>query len=48
MLMLELALTLFGVTYSGLMPVFAGLWNLESEGYGFLLAASGVVRCWRR
>jgi len=39
---LELALTLFGVTYSGLMPVFASLWNLESEGYGFLLAASGV------
>ncbi len=42
LLVLELALTLFGVTYSGLMPVFAGLWNLESEGYGFLLAASGV------
>lgn len=39
---LELALTLFGVTYSGLMPVFADLWNLQSEGYGFLLAASGV------
>jgi MFS family permease len=39
---MELALTLFGVVYSGLIPVFAGLWNLKSEGYGFLLAASGI------
>lgn len=42
LLLLELSLTLFGVIYSGLMPVFAELWNLKSEGYGFLLAASGI------
>ena len=42
LLLMELALTLFGVIYSGLMPVFAELLNLKSEGYGFLLAASGI------
>lgn len=42
LLLLELALTLFGVIYSGLMPVFADLLNLKSDGYGFLLSASGI------
>jgi MFS family permease len=42
LLVLELALTLFGVAYSGLMPVFADKWNLQSTGYGFLLSASGI------
>jgi MFS family permease len=42
LLLMEVSLTLFGVIYSGLMPVFADLLNLKSEGYGFMLAASGV------
>ncbi|HSW58016.1 MAG TPA: MFS transporter, partial [Dehalococcoidales bacterium] len=42
LLLMELTFTLFGAIYSGLMPVFAGLLNLQSQGYGFLLAASGI------
>lgn len=41
-LVMELALTLFGMCYSGLMPVFSELLGVESEGYGFLLASSGI------
>jgi predicted MFS family arabinose efflux permease len=41
-LVMELVITIFGMCYSGLMPVFADLLNLKSEGYGFLLAASGI------
>jgi MFS family permease len=42
LLVMELVITIFGMCYSGLMPVFAELLNLKSEGYGFLLAASGI------
>ncbi len=41
-LIMEMALTLFGTSYQGLMPVFADLLKQESVGYGFMLAASGV------
>jgi MFS family permease len=42
LLIMEMGLTLFGMSYQGLMPVFADLLNLKSEGYGFMLAAAGV------
>jgi MFS family permease len=41
-LVMEMALTLFGTSYQGLMPVFATLLKQQSEGYGFMLAATGV------
>jgi MFS family permease len=41
-LIMEMALTLFGASYQGLMPVFANLLNADSEKYGFMLAAAGV------
>jgi MFS family permease len=42
LLIMELALTLFGTCYQGLMPVFADLLQQGSVGYGFMLAATGV------
>lgn len=42
LLILEMGLTFFGMCYQGLMPVFADLLSLKSEGYGFMLAAAGV------
>jgi MFS family permease len=41
-LIMEFALTFFGASYQGLMPVFADLLNQNSIGYGFMLAATGV------
>lgn len=41
-LIMELALTFFGMSYQGLMPVFADLLKEKSVGYGFMLAAAGV------
>ena len=41
-LVMEFALTLFGASYQGLMPVFAELLNQQAEGYGFMLAATGI------
>jgi MFS family permease len=41
-LIMEMALTLFGASYQGLMPVFANLLNADSKKYGFMLAATGV------
>jgi MFS family permease len=41
-LMMEMALTFFGTSYQGLIPVFANLLNQQSEGYGFMLAAVGI------
>jgi MFS family permease len=38
----EIVVTLFGMSYQGLMPVFAELLGQKSEGYGFMLAAAGV------
>ncbi len=42
LLVMELALTLFGMCYQGLIPVFADLLGEKSEGYGFMLSAAGV------
>ncbi len=42
LLVMEMALTFFGMSYQGLTPVFANLFNLNSEGYGFMLAAAGI------
>jgi predicted MFS family arabinose efflux permease len=42
LLIMELALTLFGMCYQGLIPVFAELLNQKSQGYGFMLAFVGV------
>jgi MFS family permease len=42
LLVMELALTLFGMCYQGLIPVFADLLGEKSEGYGFMLSATGV------
>jgi MFS family permease len=41
-LVMELAITIFGMCYGGLMPVFAKLFNQESEGYGFMLSVIGI------
>ena len=41
-LVMEMALTFFGTSYQGLMPVFASLLKQKSEGYGFMLAAVGI------
>jgi MFS family permease len=41
-LVMEMALTLFGASYQGLMPVFANLLNADSAKYGFMLAAVGI------
>ena len=41
-LVMEMALTFFGTSYQGLMPVFASLLKQQSEGYGFMLAAVGI------
>ncbi len=41
-LVMEMALTFFGTSYQGLMPVFANLLKQQSEGYGFMLAAVGI------
>jgi MFS family permease len=39
---MELALTLFGVSYQGLIPVFADMLNVSPQGYGFMLSAIGI------
>jgi MFS family permease len=41
-LIMEMALTFFGTSYQGLMPVFANLLSQQSAGYGFMLAAVGI------
>lgn len=39
---MELALTLFGISYQGLIPVFADMLNVSPQGYGFMLSAIGI------
>jgi len=39
---MEIILTFFGMSYQGLMPVFAELLKVKSEGYGFMMAAVGI------
>jgi MFS family permease len=41
-LILELIITIFAMPYSTLMPVFAEILKVNSSGYGFLMASSGV------
>jgi MFS family permease len=41
-LIMEMAITLFGASYQGLMPVFADLLHADSTRYGFMLAAVGI------
>ncbi|HSW57148.1 MAG TPA: MFS transporter [Dehalococcoidales bacterium] len=42
LLMMEVAITFFGMCYLGLMPVFARLLNADSTGYGLMMSAIGV------
>ncbi len=42
LLVMELVITLLGIGYSGLIPVFAKNLNMQSEGYGFMLSAAGI------
>ncbi len=42
LLIMEFALTLFGMPYQGLMPVFADILKVNSERYGFMLSAIGI------
>ncbi len=39
---MEVILTLFGMSYQGLMPVFAELLGTKSQGYGFMMSAVGI------
>ena len=39
---MELALTLFGVSYQGLIPVFADMLKVSPQGYGFMLSSIGI------
>jgi MFS family permease len=39
---MEITITIFGMSYQGLMPVFAKLFEAGPEGYGFMMAATGV------
>jgi MFS family permease len=41
-LIMEFALTLFGMPYQGLMPVFADILKVDSKAYGFMLSAVGI------
>jgi MFS family permease len=42
LLVMEFALTLFGMPYQGLMPVFADILKVDSKAYGFMLSAVGI------
>jgi MFS family permease len=42
LLIMEFGLTLFGMPYQGLMPVFADILNVDSKAYGFMLSAVGI------
>jgi MFS family permease len=42
LLIMEFALTLFGMPYQGLMPVFADILKVDSKAYGFMLSAVGI------
>ncbi|MBN1189134.1 MAG: MFS transporter [Dehalococcoidales bacterium] len=42
LLIMEFALTLFGMPYQGLMPVIADILNVDSKAYGFMLSAVGI------
>ena len=42
LLAVECVVTLFGMSYQSLLPVFATNLNQGSEGYGFMLSAAGV------
>jgi len=39
---MEVVVTFFGMSYQGLMPIFAGLLNTSSRGYGLMMSAYGV------
>jgi MFS family permease len=39
---MEIGLTIFGMSYQGLMPVFADLLHAGSEKYGFMMSAVGI------
>jgi MFS family permease len=42
LLVMEFVLTLFGMPYQGLMPVFADILKVDSKAYGFMLSAVGI------
>jgi MFS family permease len=42
LLVMELVITLFGMPYQGLMPVFADILQVNSGRYGFMLSAVGI------
>jgi len=42
LLVMEIALTIFGMSFQGLMPVFAELLEQDPEGYGFMFSAVGI------
>jgi MFS family permease len=42
LLIMEFALTIFGMPYQGLMPVFADILKIDSKAYGFMLSAIGI------
>ncbi len=42
LLVLEIVLTIFGMCYQGLMPVFAKLLGADSAKYGFMMSAVGI------
>ena len=42
LLIMEFVLTLFGMPYQGLMPVFADILKVNSKAYGFMLSATGI------
>jgi len=39
---MEFIITIFGMSFQGILPVFATQFGQESEGYGFMLAALGI------
>jgi len=39
---MELALTLFGFSYQGLIPVFADVFKVSSQGYGLMMSSIGI------
>jgi len=42
LIVMEFAITLFGMPYQGLMPVFADILSITPDRYGFMLSAVGI------
>ena len=42
LMLMELFLSIFGMTFSSLMPIFAEIFHVQALGYGFLVTALGV------